>query len=150
MIEVGNIVTLDNGTEYLLLEELTKEDTRYIYAVRVLEDETMKYVNGNPVELQPVDPAKFKDKGGKVRAEGVNHAAVRHTGHGRRRHLEEVFQKRLHAEIGQSGTEEHRAESAVFHFLQVQLPPGGKQLHIVNELPVLGLRIQKLGHPAVI
>ena len=31
MIEVGNIVTLDNGTEYLLLEELTKEDTIYIY-----------------------------------------------------------------------------------------------------------------------
>ena len=40
MIEVGNIVTLDNGTEYLLLEELTKNDTRYIYSVRVLEDET--------------------------------------------------------------------------------------------------------------
>ena len=40
MIEVGNIVTLDNGTEYLLLEELTKNDTRYLYAVRVLEDET--------------------------------------------------------------------------------------------------------------
>lgn len=40
MIEVGNIVTLDNGTEYLLLEELKKDDTRYLYAVRVLEDET--------------------------------------------------------------------------------------------------------------
>lgn len=40
MIEVGNIVTLDNGTEYLLLEELKKNDTRYIYSVRVLEDET--------------------------------------------------------------------------------------------------------------
>ena len=31
-----------------------------------LEDETMKYVNGNPVELQPVDPAKL-EKGGKER-----------------------------------------------------------------------------------
>ena len=40
MIEVGNIVTLDNGTEYLLLEELEKLGTRYVYAVRVLEDET--------------------------------------------------------------------------------------------------------------
>ena len=33
---------------------------------RALEDETMKYVNGNPVELQPVDPAKL-EKGGKER-----------------------------------------------------------------------------------
>lgn len=40
MIEVGNIVTLENNQEYLLLEELTKEGTKYLYAVRVLEDET--------------------------------------------------------------------------------------------------------------
>ena len=31
---------------------------------QALEDETMKYVNGHPVELQPVDPAKL-EKGGK-------------------------------------------------------------------------------------
>lgn len=40
MIEVGNIVTLENSQEYLLLEELTKEGKSYVYAVRVLEDET--------------------------------------------------------------------------------------------------------------
>ena len=40
MIMVGNIVTLENGIEYLLLEELEKNDTRYIYAVKTLEDET--------------------------------------------------------------------------------------------------------------
>ena len=40
MIEVGNIVTLENGQEYLLLEELKKNDTTYMYAVRTLEDET--------------------------------------------------------------------------------------------------------------
>lgn len=40
MIMVGNIVTLENGIEYLLLEELEKNDARYIYAVKTLEDET--------------------------------------------------------------------------------------------------------------
>ena len=40
MIEVGNIVTLENGQEFLLLEELNKNDTTYMYAVRTLEDET--------------------------------------------------------------------------------------------------------------
>lgn len=40
MIEVGNIVTLENNQEYLLLENLDKDDKKYIYAVRVLEDET--------------------------------------------------------------------------------------------------------------
>lgn len=40
MIEVGNIVTLENQQEYLLLETLDKEGKKYIYAVRVLEDET--------------------------------------------------------------------------------------------------------------
>lgn len=41
MITVGNIVTLENGKEYLLLEELKKEETRYIYALRTLEDESL-------------------------------------------------------------------------------------------------------------
>ncbi len=40
MIEVGNIVTLENGLEYLLLEELEKEGHKYVYAVRVVEDDT--------------------------------------------------------------------------------------------------------------
>lgn len=40
MIMVGNIVTLENGVEYLLLEELEKDGIRYIYAVQTLEDET--------------------------------------------------------------------------------------------------------------
>ncbi len=39
MIEVGNIVTLENTQEYLLLEELKKENHHYIYAVRVVNDE---------------------------------------------------------------------------------------------------------------
>ena len=40
MIEVGNIVTLENGQEYLLLEELEQDNRKFVYAVRVLEDET--------------------------------------------------------------------------------------------------------------
>lgn len=39
MITVGNIVTLENGIEYLLLEELEKNGVRYVYAVKTLEDE---------------------------------------------------------------------------------------------------------------
>lgn len=40
MIEIGNIVTLENGDEYLLLEELTMNGNRYVYSVKVLPDET--------------------------------------------------------------------------------------------------------------
>lgn len=40
MIEVGNIVTLENGQEYLVLEELTKDNSRYVYSVRILQDDT--------------------------------------------------------------------------------------------------------------
>ena len=39
MIIVGNIVTLENGKEYLLLEECTKDGVRYLYAVRTDKDE---------------------------------------------------------------------------------------------------------------
>ena len=39
MIEIGNIVTLENQKEYLLLET-NFNGGRYVYAVRVLEDET--------------------------------------------------------------------------------------------------------------
>ena len=41
MIEVGNIVTLENNQEYLLLEECTKDGKKYLYAVRTLEDESL-------------------------------------------------------------------------------------------------------------
>ena len=40
MIEVGNIVTLENNVEYLILEELDHEGKKYVYTVRTLEDET--------------------------------------------------------------------------------------------------------------
>ena len=40
MTEVGNIVTLENGQEYLVLEELTKDNSRFVYSVRILQDDT--------------------------------------------------------------------------------------------------------------
>ena len=40
MIEVGNIVTLENNVEYLILEELDHEGKKYVYTVRTLDDET--------------------------------------------------------------------------------------------------------------
>ncbi len=40
MIEVGNIVTLENDLEYLILEELENNSKKYVYTVRTLKDET--------------------------------------------------------------------------------------------------------------
>lgn len=40
MIEIGNVVTLENGKEFLLLEEVNFSDKRFVYAVRVLPDDT--------------------------------------------------------------------------------------------------------------
>ena len=40
MTEVGNIVTLEDNKEYLVLEKTEKDGVTYIYAVRVLIDET--------------------------------------------------------------------------------------------------------------
>lgn len=40
MIEIGNVVTLENGKEYLLLEEVNAGTRRFVYAVRVLPDDT--------------------------------------------------------------------------------------------------------------
>ena len=40
MIEIGNVVTLENGKEFLLLEEVNIGDRRFVYSVRVLPDDT--------------------------------------------------------------------------------------------------------------
>ena len=42
MIEIGNIVTLENHKDYLLLEDVSLGERKFVYAVRVLEDETPK------------------------------------------------------------------------------------------------------------
>ena len=68
MTEVGNIVTLENGQEYLVLEELTKDNSRFVYSVRILQDDTptdeyliFEAINNEGDEyLKPVeDKAKY-------------------------------------------------------------------------------------------
>ena len=55
------------GPVFSVAEGKGKDDVDPTVALnQALEDETMKYVKGNPVELQPVDPAKL-EKGGKER-----------------------------------------------------------------------------------
>ncbi len=69
MIEVGNIVTLENNQEYLILEELVKENVKYVYSVRVLEDETPTdeylifeaIIKNNEEFLKPVNNKELYD-----------------------------------------------------------------------------------------
>lgn len=70
MIIVGNIVTLENGKEYLLLEECTKDGVRYLYAVRTDKDEnpTDEYlifeaiINGDEEYLKVVENKELYDE----------------------------------------------------------------------------------------
>ena len=92
----------------------------------------------------------LEDEGGEIRAEGVDHAAVGGAREGRRRQLQERFQKRLDAEIGQRGAEEHRRQLPVPDGLHIHFPSGGQKLYVVDELPVLFLAVQQLGDLGVI
>lgn len=70
MIEVGNIVTLENNQEYLLLEEMDKDSKKYLYAVRVLEDESLTdeymifegFINGDEEYMKIVDDKELYDE----------------------------------------------------------------------------------------
>lgn len=70
MIEVGNIVTLENNQEYLILESLSKEEKKYVYSVGVLPDETPTdeylifeaIVNGEEEFLKPVNNKDLYDE----------------------------------------------------------------------------------------
>ena len=80
-----------------------------------------------------------------MRVERVDHANVRGTCSRRRRHLKELLQERLDAEVGQSGAEEYRRKPALVHGLEVELVArAGKQLHIVDERLILILGQQTL------
>ena len=70
MTEVGNIVTLEDNLEYLVIQDLTKDGVRYLYAVRVLIDETptdeyivfVNIVKDGEEYLKPVDDkAKYDE-----------------------------------------------------------------------------------------
>ena len=61
MTEVGNIVTLENGQEYLVLEELTKDNSRFVYSVRILQDDTPTDEYLKPVEDKEKYDALIED-----------------------------------------------------------------------------------------
>lgn len=69
MIEIGNIVTLENNEELLLLEELEDEGKKYVYTVKVLENETPTgeykifeaVTNDQGEYLAPVDDKELYD-----------------------------------------------------------------------------------------
>ena len=78
----------------------------------------------------------FEYKGGKIGAEGVDHAAVGLAGQRTGRHAQEFFQKGFDAEVGQRGAEEHRRERTAAHLVHVEFPACAEQLHVVHQLPV--------------
>ena len=92
----------------------------------------------------------LEHKGGEIRAEGIDGAAVGHTAQRGRRQLQEGFQEGLNAEVCQCGAEEHRAQLSPADLLQVHFPTGGQKLNIVNELLVLLLTVEKPGHLGII
>ena len=82
---------------------------------------------------------------GEMWVERVDHADVCGACSRRRRHLKELFQERLDAEVSQSGAEEYRRKPALVHGLEIELVArAGKQLHIVDERLILILGQQTL------
>ena len=92
----------------------------------------------------------FEHKGREVRVKGVDHTAVRRPGQGGRSQLQEGFQERLNAEVGQGGAEEHRGQLACPYRLQIHFPSGGEQLHVIDQLLVFGFRVKQLGHLGIV
>ena len=89
---------------------------------------------GQPVPVGLVHVGlDLEHKGGEVLAEDIHLPLVADAGQGRRGHAEELLQEGLHAEVGEGGAEEHRGERAVAHGLQVKLPAGAQQLHLLPE-----------------
>ena len=41
MIEVGNIITLENNEEYLVLDQITYNNVKYIYSVRTIDNDNL-------------------------------------------------------------------------------------------------------------
>ena len=72
---------------------------------------------------------------GKARLERVDRAVGRCARQRRHRHVQEVFQKRLNAEVRQRGAEEHRAEAAGAHLIEVEgIARTVEQLNVLGEL----------------
>ena len=83
---------------------------------------------GQPVAVRFVHVRlNFEHKGGKIGRECVDHTAIRNPRQRRRRHVEEGLQKRLDAE-------EHWAERARAHLVEIKFASRAQKLHIVAEL----------------
>ena len=75
----------------------------------------------------------FEYERGEIRGEHIYLALIADPGQRCGGHPQEFLQKRLHAEGGQSGAEEHRGQRSVPHSLHVKVPAGTQQLHLVPE-----------------
>ena len=81
----------------------------------------------------------FKDEGRELVAAGVHGLAGQavHAGQRGGGEPQEVLQKRLHAEVGQSGTKEHGTQLAAQHFVEVKfLGSAVQQLDLIHQLLV--------------
>ena len=100
----------------------------------------LKLAGADPHEGQPVPVGlihvglNLKHKGGEIRGKHIHLALIADAGQRCGGHPQEFLQKRLHAEGGQSRTEEHRGQRSVLHSLHVKVPAGSQQLHLVPQL----------------
>ena len=91
----------------------------------------------------------LKDKGGKIRGEGVDDPLVGPPGQGGGGHLEELLQEGLHPEVGKGRAEEHRGQLAVAHLVQVELVAGPVQQFDVVGQGLVQFLAQHLVQPGV-
>ena len=89
----------------------------------------------------------FEHKGRKALVKGIHHTIGGLAGQWGRRHLQEVFEEGFHAKVGQRRAEEHRAEFAVPHLLQVKfIARAVQKLYVIYQrLPLV--RPQQLIQP---
>ena len=64
--------------------------------------------------------------------------------------LNKCVEEFLHTEVVQRRTEEHRAQLAGTHSVQIHFPSGGQKLHIVDQLLMLGFAVQQLGDLGIV
>ena len=100
----------------------------------------LKLAGADPHEGQPVPVGlihvglNLKHKGGEIRGKHIHLALIADAGQRCGGHPQEFLQKRLHAEGGQGGAEEHRGQRSVPHSLHVKVPAGTQQFHLVPQL----------------
>ena len=90
---------------------------------------------GQPVPVGLVHVGlNFEYERGEIRGEHIYLALIADAGQRRCGHTEKFLQKRLHAEGGQSRTEEHGRQGSVPDSLHVKVPSSPQQLYLVPQL----------------